>query len=68
MSYCQGEYIIKSKKNLAKNCYDITVFCPDMAEQAQAGQFVHIRIKDSACAAPFLFVKLTEKRFAALGV
>ena len=45
MSYYQGEYIIKRKANLAKNCYDITVCCPDIAAQAQAGQFVHIRIK-----------------------
>ena len=44
MSYCQGEYIIKSKKNLAKNIYDLTVFCPEMAALAEAGQFVHVKV------------------------
>ena len=61
MSYCQGEYIIKSKKNLAKNCYDITVFCPDMAEQAQAGQFVHIRIKGFSLRRPISICQIDRK-------
>lgn len=61
MSYCQGEYIIKNKKNLAKNCYDITVFCPDMAEQAQAGQFVHIRIKGFSLRRPISICQIDRK-------
>lgn len=44
MAYCQGEYIIKKKKNLAKNIYDLMVFCPEMAKQAEAGQFVHVKV------------------------
>lgn len=44
MSYCQGEYIIQSKKNLAKNIYDLTVLCPEIAKSAEAGQFVHVKV------------------------
>ena len=44
MAYCQGEYIIKKKQNLARNIFDLTVFCPEIAAQAEAGQFVHIKI------------------------
>lgn len=45
MSYCQGEYIITEKKNLARNVYDLTILCPEIAVQAMAGQFVHVKIK-----------------------
>jgi dihydroorotate dehydrogenase electron transfer subunit len=36
----QGQYRIISKKNLAKGVYDIEILCPDVAELAEAGQFV----------------------------
>ncbi len=43
MDYRQGQYPIIKKLNIAKNCYDFTVKCPDIAEIAQAGQFAHIK-------------------------
>lgn len=43
MDYKQGCYTIISKKNLAKDCYDLTVLCPDIASITQAGQFAHIK-------------------------
>ena len=42
MTYKCGEYKIVCKKALAGNIYSFTVHCPDAAEIAQCGQFVHI--------------------------
>ncbi len=42
MSYRCGEYKITAKKALAENIYSFTVHCPEVAELAVCGQFVHI--------------------------
>ncbi len=52
MPYYQGEYLIQSKKNLAKNVYDLTVACPEMASAAEPGQFVHIRVEGKSLRRP----------------
>lgn len=44
MEYVQGEYRVVSKKNLAKNVFDFTIDSKDIADLAQAGQFVHIKV------------------------
>lgn len=44
MSYQQGLFPVISKTNLAKNIYDVTVFCPEITGNTKAGQFVHIRV------------------------
>ena len=43
IEYFQGKYPIISKKTLAKEIYDMEILCPDVAEEAQAGQFVNIK-------------------------
>lgn len=40
--YTQGKYPIISKTTLAKGIFDITVSCPDVAKEAQAGQFAQV--------------------------
>lgn len=42
MRYTQGKYPIVSKKAIAKGIFDIEILCPEIAEQAQAGQFVQV--------------------------
>ena len=42
MSYKCDEYKIVEKKTLAENIYSFTVHCPEAAELAKCGQFVHI--------------------------
>lgn len=42
MSYKCGEYRIVRKKALAENICSFTIDCPEAAELAQCGQFVHI--------------------------
>ncbi|MFT3952537.1 MAG: dihydroorotate dehydrogenase electron transfer subunit [Oscillospiraceae bacterium] len=41
MRYTQGKYLITEKKTIAKGMFDLTILCPEIAEIAQAGQFVH---------------------------
>ncbi|MDF2567519.1 MAG: pyrK [Oscillospiraceae bacterium] len=43
MAYQQGLYPLIKKQNLAKNIYDFTLLCPEIAKEALAGQFVHIK-------------------------
>ncbi len=42
MKYVQGNYPIIQKKAIAENVFSFTVLCPEIAEKACAGQFVHI--------------------------
>ncbi|MBP3309983.1 MAG: dihydroorotate dehydrogenase electron transfer subunit [Ruminococcus sp.] len=43
MKYTQGKYIISRKTAIARDIYSFTIACPEVAEAAQPGQFVHIR-------------------------
>lgn len=45
MKYIQGNYIIASKEAIARNIYSFTISCPEVADIACPGQFVHIRAK-----------------------
>lgn len=40
--YKQGKYQIIEKKNLAKDVYDLTVSCPEIAAEAMPGQFAQV--------------------------
>jgi dihydroorotate dehydrogenase electron transfer subunit len=40
--YKQGKYPIVGKTTLAKGVFDITVYCPHIAKEAQAGQFAQV--------------------------
>lgn len=42
MKYTQGKYILLEKKAIAKQIYDFTILCPDIAQAASEGQFVNI--------------------------
>lgn len=40
--YKQGKFIITEKKAIAKGIFDITVLCPEIAQQTQPGQFAQV--------------------------
>lgn len=42
MKYIQGSYPILEKKAVAQDTFSFTLHCPEVAEIAQPGQFVHI--------------------------
>ncbi len=43
MKYTQGKYLITEKSAIARNIYSFTISCPEIAQVAVPGQFVHIR-------------------------
>ena len=43
MKYTQGKYRIIKKSAIARETYSFIIECPEVAETAQPGQFVHIR-------------------------
>ena len=45
MKYTQGKYIIRKKTAIARDIYSFEIICPEIAETAQPGQFVHIRVE-----------------------
>lgn len=45
MKYTQGKYLILKKSAIARNIYSFEILCPEIAEIASAGQFVHIRVE-----------------------
>ena len=42
MKYTQGKYQVIENKALAKDIFSIVILCPEVAEVAVPGQFVHI--------------------------
>lgn len=42
MSYSQGKYPIIRKIAIAKQTYDFTILCPEIAKEAKMGQFINI--------------------------
>ena len=42
MKYTQGKYQVLEKKALAKDIFSIVILCPEVAQAAVPGQFVHI--------------------------
>lgn len=44
MKYTQGTYKILKKQAIAKEMYSFIIECPEVAQVAEAGQFVHIRV------------------------
>lgn len=44
MAYTLGKYTVTDKTKLTASAYSFTVSCPDVAQLANAGQFVHIKV------------------------
>ena len=43
MNYICGAFKITDKKLIAKDIYDMRIHCPEVADIATPGQFVHIK-------------------------
>ena len=43
MKYTQGQFLITKKDAVARNIYSFEISCPEVADAASPGQFVHIR-------------------------
>ena len=62
MKYTQGKYPILSKKTLAKEIYDITILCPEIAEIAQAGQFVNVKAEGFMLRRPISICSINKSK------
>ena len=61
MKYLQGEYPIIQKQAVAKDTYSFTVLCPEIAELACPGQFVHILPKGFGLRRPISIAGIDKK-------
>ena len=61
MKYLQGNYPIIQKQALAKDVYSLTVHCPEIAQLAQPGQFVHILPKGFGLRRPISIAGIDRK-------
>ncbi|MEF9984330.1 MAG: dihydroorotate dehydrogenase electron transfer subunit [Oscillospiraceae bacterium] len=62
MSYVQGEYPIIGKKSIAKGIYDYKIACPEIAENAVAGQFVNIRVQNHTLRRPISICEIDKEK------
>ncbi len=61
MTYKQGLYPIIKKEAIAKGIFDYTLHCPEVADLAEAGQFVHIRAKGFTLRRPISICEIDRK-------
>lgn len=62
MKYTQGSYPILEKRAIAKDTYSFTLDCPEVAEIAQPGQFVHILPKGYGLRRPISIAGIDKER------
>lgn len=60
MDYKQGLYRIIKKQNIAKDCYDFTIYCPGIASVAQAGQFAHVKVNGFSLRRPISICEIDK--------
>ena len=62
MKYTQGQYIITEKHAIAREIYSFTISCPEVAEAACPGQFVHILPKGFGLRRPISIAGIDKKK------
>lgn len=62
MKYTQGKYPIVKKTTLAKEIYDFTVYCPEVAKIAEMGQFVNIYAEGFSLRRPISLCGIDRKQ------
>ena len=62
MKYTQGKYPVLSKKTLAKEIYDLTILCPDVAEITKPGQFVNVKADGFMLRRPISICSIDKKK------
>ncbi|MEG0615718.1 MAG: dihydroorotate dehydrogenase electron transfer subunit, partial [Oscillospiraceae bacterium] len=62
MKYTQGKYPIIEKTTLAKEVYDLTILCPDVAEAAEMGQFVNVFVEGRTLRRPISLCGIDKEK------
>lgn len=61
-SVFQGSYPVIRKVACAKQTFDFTIHCPDIAKAAQAGQFVHVKADNFTLRRPISICQIDSKK------
>ena len=61
MAYIQDRFIVKANSAIARDIFSMTIHCPNVAEQAQAGQFVHILPTGATLRRPISICEIDKK-------
>ena len=62
MSYIQNVYPIQSRDAIARDMFDYVVYCPEIASQSHAGQFVHIRVPGHTLRRPISICEVNREK------
>lgn len=62
MKYKQGKYPVIAKTAIAKEIYDMTIYCPHIAAAAVAGQFVNIKAEGFMLRRPISIAGIDKKK------
>ena len=62
MKYTQGKYPIIKKNVIAKEIYSFEILCPEVAEIAVPGQFVHIRANGFTLRRPVSICEINKSK------
>lgn len=62
MKYTQGKYRIINKNAIAKETYSFDIYCPEIVEIAQPGQFVHIRVDGFTLRRPVSICEINKEK------
>ena len=61
MPYYQDDYRIETVDSFSCSCFDMQVYCPEIANAAKAGQFVHIKIEGKTLRRPISICEINSK-------
>lgn len=61
-SVFQGSYPVVRKVACAKQTFDFTIHCPDIAKMAQAGQFVHVKANNFTLRRPISICQIDSQK------
>lgn len=61
MSLFQDLYRILSNNALTESCFDMVISCPDIAQAAEAGQFIQIRCSEKILRRPISFCEINKE-------
>ena len=62
MDYFQGKYPIVKKENLSKNCYSFWIHCPELAAEAEPGQFCHMKAEGFSLRRPVSICEIDREK------
>ncbi len=60
MPYYQDDYTIETIGNFNSSCFDMQIYCPEIANAAKAGQFVHVQCEGKTLRRPISICEINK--------